>query len=223
MSKIKFILEFLNDLQQNNDREWYHAHKARYKEAQELFLIEVQAIIDRLQPHDPSLLGLTAGEAAFRIYRDVRFSNDKTPYKTHFGAFMAQGGRKSNRGGYYIHVSNDDPFLAAGVWSPPKEALKTIRQEIMFRTEELTAIIAEKEKLGYSMYKKDKLKRGPKGFPDTGPFVELLKYKHILLSRNLDTKDLLAENFADNISGHFIQLVPLNNYLNTALDFIGNE
>jgi uncharacterized protein (TIGR02453 family) len=223
MSKIKFILDYLTDLQMNNNREWYHANKTRYKEVHGMFLDEVQAIIDRLQPHDPSLLGLTAGEAAFRIYRDVRFSKDKTPYKTHFGAFMAQGGRKSSRGGYYIHVSNDDPFLAAGVYSPPKEALQAIRQEIVFRPEEINAIIAEKEKLGYSMYEEDKLKRGPKGFPDVGPFTELLKYKHILLSRNFDMKDLLAENFADNISEHFIQLVPLNNYLNTALDFTGNE
>jgi uncharacterized protein (TIGR02453 family) len=223
MIKIKFILDFLTDLQQNNNREWYHANKARYKEAHEMFLDEVQAIINRLQPHDPSLLGLTAGEAAFRIYRDVRFSKDKTPYKTHFGAFMAQGGRKSNRGGYYIHVSNDDPFLAAGVWSPPKESLQAIRQEIVFRPAEINKIIAEKEKLGYSMYEADKLKRGPKGFPDEGPFTELLKYKHILLSRNLEKKEILAENFADIISAHFIQLVPLNNYLNTALDFTGNE
>jgi uncharacterized protein (DUF2461 family) len=73
------------------------------------------------------------------------------------------------------------------------------------------------------MYEEDKLKRGPKGFPDEGPFTELLKYRHILLSRNLDKKEILAENFADNISKHFIQLVPLNNYLNTALDFTGNE
>ncbi len=223
MDKIKFILDFLTDLQQNNNREWYHTNKARYKEAQEMFLDEVQSIIDRLQLHDPSLLDLTAAEAAFRIYRDVRFSKDKTPYKTHFGAFMAQGGRKSNRGGYYIHVSNDDPFLAAGVYSPPKEALQAIRQEIVFRPAEISAIIAEKKKQGYSMYEKDKLKRGPKGFPDEGPFTELLKYKHILLSHNLARKDLLVENFADNISKHFIQLVPLNNYLNTALDFTGNE
>lgn len=223
MGKIKFILDFLTDLQMNNNREWYHANKARYREAQEMFLDEAQAIIDRLQPHDPSLLGLTAGEAAFRIYRDVRFSKDKTPYKTHFGAFMAQGGRKSDRGGYYIHVSNDDPFLAAGVYSPPKEALRAIRQEIVFRPAEINTIIAEKEKLGYSMYEEDKLKRGPKGFSDEGPFTELLKYKHILLSRNLDTQELLTENFAEKISEHFIQLVPLNNYLNTALDFAGNE
>lgn len=223
MGKIKFILGYLADLQMNNNRDWYHANKARYKEAHELFLSEVQAIIDRLQPHDSSLLGLTAGDAAFRIYRDVRFSNDKTPYKTHFGAFMAQGGRKSNRGGYYIHVSNDDPFLAAGVYSPPKEALRAIRQEIMYRPAEISTIIAEKEKLGYSMYEDDKLKRGPKGFPEEGPFGELLKYKHYLLSRNLSEKELLNENFADNISDHFKQLVPLNDYLNTALDFTGNE
>jgi uncharacterized protein (TIGR02453 family) len=223
MSKIIFILDFLTALQKNNNREWYHANKERYKEAHTLFLDQVQAIIDRLQPHDPSLLDLTAAEAAFRIYRDVRFSKDKTPYKTHFGAFMAQGGTKSNRGGYYIHVSNDDPFLAAGVYSPPREALQAIRQEIVYRPAEINAIIAEKEKLGYSMYEEDKLKRGPKGFPDEGPFTELLKYRHILLSRNLDKKEILAENFADNISKHFIQLVPLNNYLNTALDFTGNE
>jgi uncharacterized protein (TIGR02453 family) len=222
MSKIKFILDYLNDLQSNNNREWFHANKARHKEANELFHAVIREIIDKAQLHDPTLLDLNAKETVFRIARDIRFSSDKTPYKTHFGAYVARGGRKRTHAGYYIHISNDDPFIGGGAWGPTKEQLRAIRQEIVFRPEEIMPIIEKMNKAGYKLYEGDKLKRGPKDFPADGPATGLLKYKHFVLTSGLSKEDLLSDDFTSRVAGRIKTLVPFNNFLNTALEFTGN-
>ena len=220
---MKEILQYLSDLEQNNNRDWFHANKKQYEQARRAYLELVQNIIGLLQFDDPRLSGLEAKDAMFRIFRDIRFSNDKTPYKTHFGAYMARGGRKSREAGYYLHVGNNEMFLAAGVHSPQKEDLHAIRQEILYQPESFRTILNAKLEAGYSTYEKDKLVKGPMGFPKDSPYIEYLKYKHFLLSYPLSEQELVAEDAADLIAGRFRELIPFTEFLNTALEFKGNE
>ncbi len=223
MNKINFILGYLADLKDNNNREWFHANKARYKEAGEIFHAMIQDIIDKAQLHDSTLLDLKARDTIFRIARDIRFSSDKTPYKTHFGAYVAKGGRKRTHAGYYIHVSNDDPFIGAGAWGPTKDQLRAIRQEIVLRPEEIRSIISNMNSIGYGLYEGDKMKRGPKDFPANGPAAELLKYKHFVLTCELKKEEMLSDDFTSHVAGRIKNLVPFNSFINTALEFAGNE
>lgn len=220
---MKELLQYLSDLEQNNNREWYHASKPRYERARTTYLALAQQVIDLLQFDDPRLSGLEAKDAMFRIFRDIRFSKDKTPYKTHFGAYMARGGRKSREAGYYLHIGSGEMFLAAGVHSPAKEDLHAIRQEILYRPEAFGAILETRLAQGYSTYEQDKLVNGPVGFPKDSPHIEYLKYKHYLLSHPLSEQELDAENAAHVIADRFRELVPFTEFLNTALEFKGNE
>lgn len=217
------ILQYLSGLEQNNNRDWFHANKKQYEQARRSYLELVQKVIELLQFDDPRLSGLEAKDAMFRIFRDIRFSQDKTPYKTHFGAYMARGGRKSREAGYYLHVGNNEMFLAAGVHSPRKEDLHAIRQEILYQPESFKIILNAKLEKGYSTYEKDKLVKGPMGFPKDSPYIEYLKYKHFLLSYPLSEQELIAENAANLIAGRFRELIPFTEFLNTALEFKGNE
>jgi uncharacterized protein (TIGR02453 family) len=216
------LLDFLADLSENNQREWFLANKSRFNEAKGYFVEFIGEIIEQLQLHDPRIFDLKPEDAVFRIYRDVRFSHNKTPYKTHFSAYLASGGRKSNNAGYYLHIGSHEKFLAAGVHSPAKEELHAIRQEILFRPETFEKILQEGMQNGYTTYEKDKLKKGPAGFPKDSPYIEYLKYKHLLLSHELSEKDVLSEDFSSMVATHFRKMVPFTGFLNTAMEFTGN-
>ena len=125
------IIQFLTELRQNNNREWFQANKSRYDSLRKGFIDEVQQLIDRIALFDPEIAGLEAKDCLFRIYRDIRFSPDKTPYKIHFAAYMAScGGRGSERAGYYIHLEPGGCLLSGGVWCPPPALLKALRKDI---------------------------------------------------------------------------------------------
>lgn len=217
------VINFLRDLEKNNHRDWFKDNKSRYDQARMVFLEQVQKIINALQFHDLRISGLEAKDAMFRIYRDIRFSKDNTPYKTHFATYMARGGRKSSEAGYYLHIGNDELFLAGGVHSPGKEDLHAIRQEIMYQPETIRKIIDRKVKEGFQLYEKDKLKKGPMGFPKDSPQADLLKYKHFLLSANLDTDLIHSPEFPEKTAEKFRLMIPFTAFLNTAMEFKGNE
>ncbi len=126
------ILQFLTELRENNYREWFQDNKKRYDALKDGFTEEVQQLINRIGLFDPEIIGLEAKDCLFRIYRDIRFSPDKTPYKTHFGAYIARGGRSSERGGYYLHLEPGNSMLSGGVWMPPTPLLKKLRQEFFY-------------------------------------------------------------------------------------------
>ena len=138
---MKQIFEFLTDLNQNNTREWFTENKDRYQEALEQFRELASSMIAGITSFDPSLDGIDAKQSIFRIYKDVRFSKDKSPYKTHFGCWMTKGGRKSTDAGYYFHLEPGKSFAAAGVWMPPAQQLKLIREEILYKPEAYLEIV----------------------------------------------------------------------------------
>ena len=159
-------LSFLRSLTRNNNRDWFNAHKREYQDALEEFRELSETILKGIVQFDPTLVRTVARDSIFRIYRDIRFSRDKSPYKTHFGCWMTKGGRKSTDAGYYIHLEPENSFMAAGVHSPPGEQLHLIRQEIVFNPKEYLDIITSLSNGKYTRAgRDDMLKAGPAGFP----------------------------------------------------------
>ncbi len=219
------ILSFLEDLARNNNRDWFQDNKKTYQMALDTFREFIGTILTGISKTDPSVGNLEAKDTIFRIYKDVRFSKDKTPYKTHFGGWMAKGGRKSTDAGYYFHLEPGNTFMAAGVWMPPKEQLALIRQEIMYNPSEFFKVINDPviSKAYERGGKEDMLKKGPAGFPKDFEFMEEIKYKHYIFSKYYDNKDVIKSGFAEKVTQDYQGLYPLVDYLNHAMSFTGNE
>ncbi len=162
MASPKNILQFASQLKKNNNREWFQENKEWYNQVRNEFEQLVDDLIQKISEFDGEINNLSSKECIFRIYRDVRFSYDKTPYKTYFGAYIASGGgRKSPRGGYYLHLEPDSAFVSTGIWSPEPVVLKALRQSIYDNIDELNEI---RSNPGFSRYYKnfhedDKLKK----------------------------------------------------------------
>ncbi len=222
---MKNTLSFLEDLARNNNRDWFNENKKAYQDALDTFREFIGTILVGISKTDPSVGSLEAKDCIFRIYKDVRFSKDKTPYKTHFGGWMAKGGRKSTDAGYYFHLEPGNTFMAAGVWMPPKEQLTLIRQEIMYNPTEYFKIINDPligkayERGG----KEDMLKKGPAGFPKDFEFMEEIKYKHYIFSKNYENKDVINSAFAKKVTHDYKGLYPFVDYLNHSMSFTGND
>ena len=222
---MKDTLSFLEDLARNNNRDWFNENKKAYQDALNTFKEFIGTILAGISKTDPSVGSLEAKDTIFRIYKDVRFSKDKTPYKTHFGGWMAKGGRKSTDAGYYFHLEPGNTFMAAGVWMPPKEQLTLIRQEIMYNPSEYFKIINNPliSKTYERGGKEDMLKKGPAGFPKDFEFMEEIKYKHYIFSQNYENKDIIKSGFAEKVILDYKGLYPWVDYLNHAMSFTGNE
>ena len=144
---MKDILQFLADLKENNHREWFDANRQRYQKVKVQFEKFVTGLTGELALIDTSIGLLDAKNCVFRIFRDVRFSKDKQPYKTNFGAFIANGGRKSPRAGYYIHIEPGESMAGGGIYMPEAEVLKKVRNEIYFGSKDFRGLI-EESKIG---------------------------------------------------------------------------
>src|SRR6185369_7583421 len=138
-------LKFLKDLKKNNNKPWFDAHRKQYEAAKNDFEILIQSILDKHSKNDPDLKELTAKKCMFRINRDVRFSKDKSPYKTNFGASMDKGGKKSGLAGYYFHLEPGKSFIGGGIWMPQPDALRKVRQEIDYGFDEFRKIVESKK------------------------------------------------------------------------------
>lgn len=175
----KTTVTFLADLKKNNDRDWFGVHKNRYEAARVDFIAFLDSLLAATAPFEPIAASQQGKDLIFRIYRDVRFSKNKNPYKDHFGAYLAEGGRKSINPGYYLHISpGNQSFIASGLWMPLAEPLKAIRQEIDYNLAEFEKIIhhPEFEKF-YGNITGDQLKTTPKGYTTDNPAIHYLKFK----------------------------------------------
>lgn len=213
------IIEFLKGLQLNNNREWFQDNKSRYDLLRKAFIDEVQELIAKISLFDPEVTGLEAKDCLFRIYRDIRFSPDKTPYKTHFSAFIAQGGRGSERGGYYIHLEPGNCLLSGGVWCPQSKLLKQLRQDIFDHIEEFTSIIEEPSfKALFPVLEGDMLKRMPTGYPADSPYDYILKHKDFSVVCNKPDSFFEGKDWMKDSVACFEKLIPLNRFLNYTVD-----
>lgn len=221
---MKEILSFLSALAENNNRDWFNDNKPMYTESLESFRELCEIIISGISGFDPTLIGLDAKSSIFRIYRDVRFSKDKHPYKTHFGCWMTKGGRKSTDAGYYFHLEPGASFIAAGSYQPPGESLKLIREEILYDPESWLKLVNDPvlvKEFSRGMHE-DKLVRPPAGFPADFPYLEEIKHKHFIFTKNYNDTVLMAKDFTSRAVDDFRKLHPLVAWLNNALSMKGN-
>ena len=209
-------LQFLRNLEKNNNREWFNENKTLYQEAQQDVISFVEKLIEEMADFDEEMGKLEAKKSVFRIYRDTRFSKDKTPYKTNFGAGLGMG--KGNKvSGYYLHIEPGKSFLAGGVYKPEPSVLKTTRQEISAFGDEFKAILEQDEFRNYfrGLSVEDKLKKVPQGFEKDDKMAEYLKLKHFIVTHPISDEQLLSENAVKEFTKIFKAMKPLNDFLQT--------
>ncbi len=215
------ILKFISELKINNNREWFAQNKTWYEQVKGEFEQLSKQLIVEIAKFDDEIKTVEAKDCVFRIYRDTRFSHDKTPYKTHFGVFIAAaGGRKSQRGGYYLHLDPAGCFVGSGVWCPEPNLLKALRQSVYDNIEELNSIRFQPQFAEHftSFFEEDKLKNVPAGFPKDFQDAELLKLKHYLVEYKLNDEILNADDFVLQIADIFRISYPFNSFLNYTVD-----
>jgi uncharacterized protein (TIGR02453 family) len=212
--------QFLKDLQANNDRDWFNDHKPHYLSAKEEFEDFIDALIAEISQFDPSISHFKAKDCVFRIYRDVRFSKDKSPYKTHFGAHITSAPRKSeihSRAGYYIHLQPGASMLGGGAYLPESKWLRAIREKIYSETDLFKSILNDQSfKKYFGQIEGEKLVKAPKDFPADHPDIELLKQKSFLATHQLKDKDVLSSGFLNHSGKVFQALYPFDAFLNEA-------
>lgn len=212
-------LAFLKNIKTNNNRDWFEKNKERFLAAKEEHELFVDKIIKGVVKFDKKVSPeMKAKDCVFRIYKDVRFSKDKTPYKTNFGASINPGGKKSTVAGYYLHIEPGASFLAGGVYMPEPAMLQAIRQEIDYNPDSFFKILKSTSFKKYfnGLDELDKLKNGPKGFDKDHPHLELLKHKHFLVSHALSDKQLNEKGAETLILSGFKAMHPFLEYLREA-------
>jgi len=219
--KIKIILEFLNALEVNNNRNWFKSNEDGFRLARTEFENFIEEMISVLRKIDEDVVNVNAKDCIFRIYKDVRFSKDKNPYKTNFGAFIAGGGRKSKYAGYYIHIEPGKSFVGGGIYMPEPEILKKIRVQIFHNANALKKILtgSDFEKYFNGIYG-EKLKTVPKGFPKDFKDIDLLKHKHYAVVHEVKDSFWNSKNLKENLLGIFKIQYPFNLFLNKAIENI---
>lgn len=221
MNKIQIqtsTLHFLKDLKLHNDKDWFIKNRPRYEDARRNFEYFVQAVIDEISSFDPILKGLEVTSCTYRINRDIRFSNDKTIYKTHFGAFIVRGGKRNGDrlAGYYVHVEpGNNSMIAGGAYMPPMPWLTALRGKIDEQGDKLLKIINQKDFVKiFGGLEGEKLKSAPKGYPKDHPYIELLKMKSFLVVKMIPDKEVTSESCIDTIINASRIMKPLNDFLN---------
>lgn len=218
----KESLQFLDDLRANNNREWFLENKKRYEVFKKDYHQLVSDFLDTMKPMDPALEMLEVKNCTFRINRDIRFSKDKSPYKSHLGVWLSSGFKGLNRAGYYVHIDRNGSFIAGGFYAPEADDLKKVRKEIAFFHEDLEAILNEpnfKREFGdFSRNEKSLLKNPPRGYEKDHPAIELLKLKSFETIQKFDISEVTKKDFVAKMSQKLILLKPLNEFMNRALE-----
>lgn len=208
----KEVFQFLNRLKKNNSREWFTEHKKAFKVHEGTVKGFFLLLMDKLKQHDD-----IERLKMFRIYRDIRFSKDKTPYKSHFAASFARAGVRL-RGSYYVHIEPGKSFLAAGFWEPNKEDLLRIKKEFELDSTEIRTIINDKAfKKVWGEMVGDALITAPTGFDKEHKDIDLIKRKQFIFVRNFADKEVLSDNFMDSVNSSFLQIRPYFDYMSEVL------
>jgi uncharacterized protein (TIGR02453 family) len=216
------MIPFLKKLAKNNNKAWFDANRPSYVEAKTTFENFVASLISAYGKHDPSIAHLTAKECMFRINRDVRFSKDKSPYKTNLGASISSGGKKSPFAGYYVHIEPGASFAGGGMWMPMPEQLAKVRQEIDYNFDEFLSLIKSPafKKQYQQLYTGDdvSLSRVPKGYDAENPAAEYLKLKSFIAMRPITDDEIASGDLEKICVNAFKALKPLVEFINRGIE-----
>lgn len=212
-------LSFLQKLAKNNNKPWFDKNRENYAVAKEDFESIVAGVLEGLAVNEPFFKEQKAKDCVFRIFRDVRFSKDKTPYKAHFGAFFSKGGRKYPGAGYYLHIEpGGKSFVGGGLWMPEPPLLKSVRQEIDYNFDEFGKIIGDKKfKKLFKSVQGEQLKTLPQGYTEDNPAINYLKQKSFTVTHSLTDADVAAKNFIRKTVEIFTTMRPFVDFLNRPL------
>jgi uncharacterized protein (TIGR02453 family) len=215
----KIILTFLKSIAKNNNREWFEKNKPKYLESKKQFEDFLESLHKELLTFDESLAGLNPRKQGFRIYRDVRFSKDKRPYKINMGAGFSAHGKMEQEPGYYIHIEPGKSFVAGGIYMPDAERLSKIRQEIDYNATDFLKILNDKKfkKVFPGLDNFDALKTAPKGYPKDHPHIDLLKNKSFVVSHRFTDTDVTSKAFVKKVAATCKILKPLNDFMTNAI------
>jgi uncharacterized protein (TIGR02453 family) len=209
----KETLTFFKKLAKNNDRDWFNEHKPEFKAMEAKVKSAYNYLGELMNTHDQ-----IEKIKIFRIYRDVRFSKNKLPYKTHFGGSFARK-KPELRGGYYLHIQpNNESFIATGFWQPSKEDLLRIRKEFEMDDSEMREILNNKTfKATWGGFVGDELKTAPKGFDKEHPAIDLIRRKQFIFTKKYTDKEVLADGFLEEVNNAFKEIKPYFDYMSDVL------
>jgi uncharacterized protein (TIGR02453 family) len=214
-------LQFLKNLSRNNQREWFEKNRSKYESTKKDLEAFTDDMIKRVSRFDESVAHLKAKECLFRINRDVRFSKDKSPYKSHLAMYLSKGGKKAIDPGYYFHLEPGKSYVAGGLWMPMPPELKKVRQEIDYNWEEFKKISGQKKfKTAFGDFQRgadEVLSRPPKGYEENNPAISYLKLKSWIVSAHVSDETLLSKDLSKKMASYFEAMHPLVMFFNQAL------
>jgi uncharacterized protein (TIGR02453 family) len=213
------IFNFLKEIKVNNNKEWFEANRSTYQEVRKECEELIRFILDGLTPVDPALTGLAVKDCMFRINRDIRFSPDKTPYKVNIGLVFTGGGKNTGNPSYYVHLEpGDRSFIGGGIYMPSPENLSKIRQEIDYNAVELKKILNDPGfKKYYSGLDGEKLKTSPKGYSSDHPDIDLLRYKHYVVIKDVKDSEVKKKDYPTYVLNAFKAMKPFNDFLRVSI------
>ena len=213
-SNISEIMAFLRQLAINNDRTWFKAHKDQYDALRKPWEQDMERLIGMVADFDPQARGLTVKDSVYRIYRDIRFSHDKSPYKTYFSGVIGKGGRHSVQSCYYVHFGVEEMMLCGGIWWPEKPVLEELRGLIDAEADEFLSVISHPEITSRYQWMSRALKSIPKGFPKDHPLAQYLKMKEFLLVMPVGEEYFDCDDWVERVAGDLQPLKPVHDFLN---------
>ena len=213
------VFDFLKKLNKNNNREWFTENKSLYTESQENVIAFIEDLLKEMAGFDQDLGKIDAKKSLFRIYRDTRFSKDKIPYKTNFGASLGMG-KGSQKGGYYLHLEPGKSFIAGGIYMPESSVLKELRKEISLYGDDFIKIVNNKDFKKYfpELDQDDKLKKVPQGFEKEDPMAEYLKLKSFVAISFFSDAYLTSKDLVKKTVAAFEALQPLIEFINNSME-----
>lgn len=219
MGGMRDTYRFLREVAVNNNREWFNTHKEEYLVLRKAWESDIARLISLMSEYDPDLRGLHVKDCAYRIYRDIRFSSDKSPYKTYFSAVLGKRGRKCVQAGCYLHMEPGNSALHAGIWWPEKDILSRLRSEVDANADEFNAILENPDFSSRFCFYGDKLKVVPRGYSKDSPNAELLKMKEYLCKKEVDDDYFFCDDWVEKVAEDFRYVKEFNTFLN----YIFNE
>ncbi len=212
----KGTLDFLNDLAQNNNREWFNEHKDNYTEAHGNVIEFAEALLLEMHKHD-HIETLSGKKSLYRIYKDVRFSKEKTPYNTHWSGGYKRA-TKQLRGGYYFRLEPNNSFVGGGFWGPNPDDMKRIRQDIDFNYEYWQELLSDKIFIQtFDKLQGEQVGSAPRGYAKDHPAINLLRHKQFIIKHDFTDEEVLRPDFLDKANDVFVKMRPFLNYMSEVL------